>query len=388
MSAFTSMNPEVPQTYMSNATSGIQQTVDIGKSLLLNSSDTNQFRNMNRMHDNYITTMQNQVVSSIVADALSDHSQLKYHEGYMLFTNHALRNAAKGSGQCAIYSLPNLNENLIKTHLYALNADKQNSMFNAVGLTGNKDYTLSGGAHLFNAVGEKRDFPMSPSHDMFPLTPAAAAQSITAIGVLYTDQTSGAKRGQNGITRRRQLGVVSHGRVTIPNLWGDLKVGDRVGFVFKMFNSSNIPALNSAGGLASMTNSTPGTFLQVRAHHEPYSTVPIRSSAYASPGPHDIDSWDLNARIQMREHGYTKNGDLDWLAMNGHQGRVSQTLSMPSYQEGYYIPLGTVFTMPKCPPLAMIERAHQTFDGYDELARYAPVDVIVSLTPINQVTVL
>jgi hypothetical protein len=96
----------------------------------------------------------------------------------------------------------------------------------------------------------------------------------------------------------------------------------------------------------------------------------------------------MNARIQMREYGYVKNGQLDWHSRSEHKGRVWQTVAVPTYQEGYYIPLGTVFTVSKTPPAFLIEKAHQTFEGYDELSRYATVDVIVNLTPRNQVSVL
>lgn len=379
------------KTHMSNSSYGVNQMVS-NQSPLLSETNTDGITAFNNIPVNFRTKMLNQVIMPITAGAMSTGAQQQYQRGTILFGLHLRRNADNHTA-LPLYSLCNANESLEMAARFADVSAKQGALFNKLGFSGTAAFDAPNVQTRFETVNNKSSFPIAPKQDMFPLTPAAAASSMTLLGAVHTaDSASTGKRSNEGLTQNRVLGVVMKGRVAVPNLWGDVSINDRLGFVVKFVQSSAPSFVNSRGQLSNASDRTTGAFLQITAVCERQASTPIHTSTFGAPGPNDIDSWDPNSMIIQRtyESKFANNYNAyDWDSMRQQNGKIDDApWELPRYEEGFYLPFGKVFTTSKSPPLHMIQSAHRTFKGYAELLSYAPLDVIVDTMPQNQISCL
>lgn len=374
--SFPPFNVESKKTWAGNQSGGIQQTTRTSGLKLLNSSSSGPDQ-MPTMNENWLPQQQPKIFE-FMAGNLTDESQMRYRQWDLLFFKSPDR-FTPNQGY-AMFSIPNLNYVLEMAQRNFLKGNQLLELEQQPGMTLSQIEQ--------EKVGHKRKFSPGDGLDAEPLTAREFASIYHLAGSMYSST-------EKKNVRKRNLGVVMEGRVTMANIFGPVKVGDQVGLSVKQIENTYTSFVDLNG--RSIGDPTPGKILQVRGHYEPQSISPIHCSRKGAPRDNDLDYWDHEARVLARKVGSTPitSGDpnsyrlLNWNKVSSGQGNFySKPWQYSSYEQGYYIPLGRVQFVNKIPTKELVELAHRSFEHYGQLLAESSVEVVIEQNPVNQLTVL
>lgn len=379
---------------------GIQIQPRTNGALISNKNRVQKISEMPGMPENDVTNQQNLNIHVLV-QPLKDESQKDYDTGDVLFVKDPRKTVGTYG---AVYGLQNLNNYMERTkrnfdereklrELQTQTQDDQgdNDLQNGEVAELSFDQMMSGESEVLNPSGLtpanlRRKFPYIKNRDSFPLNVSEFAQTIHLLGIMWSDN-------DKATSSKRNLGVTMDGWAFIGNMFGDVMVGDQIGYIVKC-GPSKFTQFIGLNGKAS-GNPTPGNFLQVRAHFEPHSKIPFQSTAYGNPGDNDLDYWDNNARIRTRKVGFvgepTVSGvrKLNWKnCLTGEGVKDSKARKALLYCEGLWIPLGIVDKVTRSPTTDSLELAHRSTDHYGKLLGESGLIVQVVLNPQNQISTL
>jgi hypothetical protein len=178
---------------------------------------------------------------------LKNGSQMFYTEGDFVFVYNSAADQKKE--RYTVFSIWNFNEGCEKAYIEKVKENIAN--------LGNN-----------NIFSRKRD-------TTFPLTVEDFYRDWNPLGVIQTDETKA--ESQN-----RMFAVGHKGRVKMPNLWGDVKIGDVLAFVIKKV-PNNYDAVYDYRGRAINAAPTEGSFLKIIPYWDKNKSQPTNISVVLKP---------------------------------------------------------------------------------------------------------
>ena len=166
--------------------------------------------------------------------------------------------------------------------------------------------------------------------------------------------------------RKKDTAVCIQGEITnIPNIWGDVKEGDTLGFKVKRVVNRATDLVNAYG--KKVASPTVGEILQIVPHVESEGKKPNYVTNHENPSEQDIDFFEPTV-IRQHEYAFSPDGSVMW---DVPPSQDYSAFLAPVYRQGTYMELGQVVrrTVPQNPSPIDIQCALRTFDGWNNLAR-------------------
>lgn len=298
------------------------------------------------------------MIARITIGALHDNTQLEYLEGMPLFVANSKRDLIDGVH--AVYSLPNLNA--------ALEAA-------AIARHGRGAGVVDG--LMPPTPGDKRR--RRGLYDDFPTTIDEFQASIAYLGWFNTSNEPTGSRVRNS-------SYAFGGRISeVANLWGDVAIGDRVGFIVKAITSRAMTSMDAHGASTGPAPSYP--CLQVIPYSPTTCSQPTHSTRLKQPADDDLDFYETNVVQQTllpsaavgvasaaRPYG---NIDGAWYDVDAGGPKAPMPFVYQAYKQGLWYEVGRVTRRRgrAMPSAADISSACRGFKAFSALAITSTVDL-------------
>lgn len=232
----------------------------------------------------------------------------------------------------------------------------------------------------FNYRKEKKERPPQPQDSLkrvshtdrledWPVTISEFMQWIKFFGVFNTSLDKVAQR-------KRRVGVVIKGAVTIPNIFEPdedgnfVRVGDTVYLHVGMYQNDHQGRMNINQKIEAQ--GTVGKFLQVKGHWHRGTHSPIGCSKFMEPSRFDSDFID---EMVIDQFDLPIDPTTRLVMTEANPIRHSVPLITDVYQQGFNIKLGRVVRTTKDPSIFDIRNALRSESGWKTLQKYSTLDI-------------
>jgi hypothetical protein len=220
-------------------------------------------------------------------------------------------------------------------------------------------------------TGKRHEFePNHPLVASFPTTTSDFMAQWQFVGVMSSGE--GSKHTSGNL-----ISVITKGRARIANLWGDVHLGDSVGFLLKEAPSSFKCHYDWKGDERS-SEPTKGKYMWLR----PYScgpSGPVHCSRFLNPQDEDI-SYVTSANVTQ-----TAYREINGIVTDEEDPLAGKTrLTYKKWAEGAFIEIGTVISRPGAmiPGDELARFGARTMKGYRTLIN-SGYEIDISVTPFD-----
>ena len=169
------------------------------------------------------------------------------------------------------------------------------------------------------------------------------------VGIVINDGIKGETGGPRGKETGRVLPVCCKGNVLTPNIWGEVKIGDCVGFRLTKVRNPYTAFYSPTGEALSGKTVSPGAFLQIvpaiRRGSGPWH---CSSAVPGVPNPENDLDWVEESRYSAADRWYINPdtgipyADIAAAKKDGVKDRAFMGLTANVYELGEFIPVGVV----------------------------------------------
>ena len=184
-----------------------------------------------------------------------------------------------------------------------------------------------------------------------------------------------------GPDREKLFTVIQKNAAGVPNLWGNVSVGDRVGFCVKEIDNPYRFRYGPIGN--NVGPRTPTKILQLVPCLEKHRAVPILLTKADRPEKADLCFFANHVfegqKVYKTQTAYDDKGGYPGKLIYEEEKDVEQPTTLPLLESGFFIPVGTVSEIHNAspPPRSAIEGALRDPKQYHSLLADYRLEVIV-----------